>query len=847
MVKRVRAILVLAVMLTAVTRASDDLTVGLDEMVRDGPDRLVAFSRAWNRKLAVFEDGHWKALPVLLPGGSVQPRALANLSGGRLASLWAADQGEWIVAVLEQGRIVRMLPFSWPVGSWDRLDFQAGANDTLWLSGEDPRVVRLSLRTGEVTVFDLSPHVAPGSHKKWNAAGVVEDGQGGTWIWSRHRADNYFVAAGLFRVKGNELEPVPKIEGFAGRRILDLAPRDAETLWVFDRVLGLFVLHLRDLRVEPVEPPEKNAFRSSFAIFPLQADWLVLTGSGSRQAVWRLAGRDWTKIFPEGACSFIFWDRPGPASAEVASGRLLAANEGVLFVPKDGAPPRLLDWKSGFPLTAPRQILALDGDRFAAISGSGSPPRWIMAELAEYLSSRKKAPAEDITPWRGWAVDAEERVYTLLRQNPAALSMWDDGEWHEIPLPEGIKRDQLNHVTVDARNRVWVFTDHVPQAVAVLETDRKTWRVAADFRTALREFRDGLENFLTGFAWLRPIPGPDGKIAFRTPQWTIEAWDGTAWRTWKLDEIVRPKAMTLNPADSPVGTNRKDDRVSTPFFDAEGRLCVNTLRSESTWKLGEDGSWTPKAKEPGITDMWTNNQPNRVERKLPAGFPHRIKEPWVAVDNVGSTWVAGNGNLFRHRGGKTIAVFDEGSAHPFLANPQIGAVRVDRRGYAWIKMGLGNATRHVLVPTRTEPPPLVKCSVDAWGFATLASRPAGVDLEWKINDGPWRVLPPDALELGYLPPGPSRIGIRLVDGKLSVRELEPIEVRGRHDGAGQLAHLVGVLADGPGDRREFAVAALEANPEAALPVLDQALRKNPADSWWLEAARQACERAAGGR
>ncbi len=151
-------------------------------MVRDGPERLLAFSGAWNNQLAVHENGRWRALPTGLPGKTVQPRALASLGDGRVASVWAREKNEWLVAVLENGRLIRTIPFSWPVGSWNRVDGLVASDHSVWLSAEDPRVVQVRPEAGEVTVYDLTPHQMTAPRKKWNMTGVAEDGGGGIWI-----------------------------------------------------------------------------------------------------------------------------------------------------------------------------------------------------------------------------------------------------------------------------------------------------------------------------------------------------------------------------------------------------------------------------------------------------------------------------------------------------------------------------------------------------------------------------------------------------------------------------------------------------------------------------------------
>ncbi len=121
--------------------------------------------------------------------------------------------------------------------------------------------------------------------------------------------------------------------------------------------------------------------------------------------------------------------------------------------------------------------------------------------------------------------------------------------------------------------------------------------------------------------------------------------------------------------------------------------------------------------------------------------------------------------------GKTVTVFAEGTAHPFLANPPIRGVRVDHQGNAWIRMETGNTSRHVLLPAPSPPPVRLKIATDDNGFAHVEFRPPDTDLEWQVAEGPWRRVPPDVRELGYLPPGHNRINVRLVDARLNVLPL----------------------------------------------------------------------------
>jgi|GEM_PF-2092703 len=73
-------IFLLAVCLAGNVLADDDLVVGIDKMVPFGNSGSVAFSRARQNRLAYYEDGHWKAWPIVLSkNASAQPRSLHTL------------------------------------------------------------------------------------------------------------------------------------------------------------------------------------------------------------------------------------------------------------------------------------------------------------------------------------------------------------------------------------------------------------------------------------------------------------------------------------------------------------------------------------------------------------------------------------------------------------------------------------------------------------------------------------------------------------------------------------------------------------------------------------------------
>jgi len=73
-------IFLLAVCLAGNVLADDDLVVGIDKMVPFGNSGLGTEVKRVKNRLAYYEDGHWKAWPIVLSkNASAQPRSLHTL------------------------------------------------------------------------------------------------------------------------------------------------------------------------------------------------------------------------------------------------------------------------------------------------------------------------------------------------------------------------------------------------------------------------------------------------------------------------------------------------------------------------------------------------------------------------------------------------------------------------------------------------------------------------------------------------------------------------------------------------------------------------------------------------
>lgn len=801
--------------------------LGIDRIAVDARGRVFAFNKDWSDKLAVFEKGSWREIFLSPARSPAHSRGMLGLRDGRMASLWHVDDDKWVLAMIEGDRLVQKARFSWKHERADFPEMMADSTGRIWVSGAASEIVYWEPASDTLRKYDLAPFRKGPADGDWSMVSLTEDLQGGIWPWCSERNRYRTALREALRIRNGSPEPLPEISVLKGRRSVSIRPRDKDSLWICNGAQGLFVLDVRNLTVQPVPPPEKGAFSSLNDIFPFGKGWLVCNGMGSQMNFWEFQEGKWTQRRPVGSGTND-WSHLALVYLQVKSGALLSMGQGTLFFPYDGEGAIRLDWRNGWALGGPEQLLSLGGDRFAALSRGGMSAGFVVADLQQYLAKQPRSEIVEIDPWQGWAVDSQDRVFTMLEPSPTKLSVWENGSWRKISLPENLKKDELEHIAVDAKDRVWVFCGAVDRPVGILFPDLQTWETPPDFLTALVKYREDLGHFAKDFWWLCPIMGPRGQIAFRTRNWQIAHWDGRLWRTWPIQEI---------------GAFEKQDRVSTPFFDEQGALCVNTLRSDKTWKLGQDQKWKAEPKAPGIPDMWTDNKSRPIDRTLPGGFSRRDlgESYWVATDNLGATWVVGNRNLYKSYQGHTASLFDAKAIHPFVTNPQISSVRVDRFGNAWFQVGPYSA-RHIFLPGEKQRPPELSLSADRWGWAVIDSSP-GDFVEWRLDGGKWQTLRSGKKSLGFLPSGSHVVEFRVFTDRLV--PLAPVtrKVFVETSPGEQLEHFVQILETGPDVMREAAIAGLVRNSGQAVPVLREASKRS--GSWWLEAALQECERAKG--
>lgn len=796
----------------------------VDGAVVNGDGNIVAFGRNLQGQLGLFDGGKWRMFPVPLPQSSASPRKIAALKGGRVAVIWTVSNGKWLVSVLKGTKVEQTVPFDWENKTWDHMEVAEDSGGAIWLTGETPKAVHISFPDARVITYDLTPFRREAREARWNRVGFLEDGRGGRWLWTRNTADNYAGVDLPVRVEGESLAPLHDVEGMKGEILMDVQARDRGSLWLITRK-RLFSFSLDSGRADLVPPPDGKDFRFLYAMIPDGKSWVLFGGSPAEPEFWELRAGAWVRRELPPRAGLNTSNPDDPYYLRMPAGLIFAARDGLLYLPDGSDSAKLLDWRNGWPLGSTRGVMPLDGNRFFATPWDGRSGRGVIATLEEFLSPKPAADASVVSPRSGWAVDASDRVFTILSDS-LTLNVWTGREWIEIPRPESLPLRWRYDIEIDGRGRIWVFPESsdLKRPMAILSPDLKDWETFATFDDALVKYREDLKNFAVGKDSRRPVCGPRGQIAYRTPVGQLRYWDGSAWRSWKLEEIIGPTS---------------GDQMTEPFFSPEGDLCLNTRKSPSTWRLVEGKRWQSEEKSKARPDDSTGRE--REELELPNGFSaYKLRSPLVERDNLGRIWVAGSGQLFVFYDGRITPVFAEGKVHPFLASPSLGEVRTDRAGNTWIKTG---SLERVLIPARHHEIPPATMEVDAQGQARLKVT-TGHQIEYRVDEGPWQTVKSDDHSMGYLFEGRHVIDVRFVTAELDV--LGPIRLTCQvaTPEVTQLAHFADVLADGPDSARDDAVRALTRKPAEAMKILKSREAKSETEKWWIEAAIQECERQA---
>jgi hypothetical protein len=293
----------------------------------------------------------------------------------------------------------------------------------------------------------------------------------------------------------------------------------------------------------------------------------------------------------------------------------------------------------------------------------------------------------------------------------------------------------------------------------------------------------------------------------------------------------------------------KSTRFAGLFFDAEGRLCVNTYREprdsprrqEFTFVMQKNETWEENDRISGTPATLLGEYPQVMKQKGWAAL-EALRSHAVVEDANGLLWYwyIENGQLYKRGLGISAPQFMPGEAHPFLAEYLVEEALLDPEG----NMFLVTSSRSSFYLTPREPLPHTEAVIKEKGLdsarITLRSNiSSGISFIWRLDNGDWSAPQRDTgVYLADLIGGEHRFEAVALDEFLQTdRSPAVLQLALDANPEEQIRQWVEQLRDPEYEKRKEAVAKLARYGALALPALQKA-RENASDDlrWWIDAA-----------
>lgn len=488
---------------------------------------------------------------------------------------------------------------------------------TLWIGTAGVGVGRL--RGGVLARLGTSPADAP-----LRVQEIVEDGEGTIWIG----ADN-----GLFRIRGDVLEPVPGPDGEPFTLITGLHADAEGSVWLSTHRAGLH--HLRAASVQQMRLAEGV---SPDVVYAVAGDGEGGVWVGTRAGLLRRAGE---RMVRHGAVGGEGDDRVVRDVLTARNGDLWLATFGGLrrlrdgrvttYTTRDGLADDLTRvlledaegaiWVGSFNgLTRlhrgrfrrfdesdgllDRYVLALHEDRRGAV--------WISTQssgLLRFQGDRVEAPAE-VAELAGAPVFRihEDPDGTLWIGSTRGLAVLREGRLTRITQAHGLSSNTIFHLLEDDRGYFWLGSNRGVIRVARSELEAIVAGRATHVRSKLFGSTAGLPaHDVTAVS--RPWKAPDGTLWFPTPA-GVARIDPDAVHPNRRIPQVHVEAVRVNgqPLQAPAGTARLAPGVHRLEIDFTGIAFVEPAQTRFRYQLvGFDDGWVEGGGQ--RTAVYTNLPP----------------------------------------------------------------------------------------------------------------------------------------------------------------------------------------------------------------------------------------------
>jgi hypothetical protein len=841
------------------------------DLETDDTGRIWAAPSGHAQELASFgADGKGQRLRLTMVPAEAHAQLLRRLPDGSVVCLWSesADTARHLVTV-HRGDAVRVwASFECKLKEPRLFGCRDGA---LLITEKGPSVVQLRKDDAAGHVLTLPDELfrAPArkpenpSDRYFAPVCALEDDTQRVWLWSNAlNSGEAWRLAGLVALREGSFEQ-SAITGLpADARFSALSVAESGRLWLPVVRSGLYKLELATSRAELekiVDPPQ---FHYLEKVFLARGEWIALLGpqpmtfDGSQPGVSQVDGRVMLFVtshhdptlrtgslarFRDGAWQVTqnnldldprpdWIDRP---IVETPRGLYIGSvGSGPWFLPADATiPPALLDWRHGFPLPDARRFFPVGPDRLVALDGRG---RLGFADTIPKTLTPKDQRAERVRFRKPALQDRRGHVWTFGPGN--AFREWDGRK----AIPRSPPNDFLGKVAVrdfasDDRDRGWLISDdHARTAICDFATGQ--WQVFETFTAALvAQLPEGVRLAMPADPFYEPIFSSQGHIAFFDLRNGISRYDGHAWQQWSIAAIAGGQGRL----------------TGSPFFDADGRLCVPI--DGLTYQWNADGGWRhfeqPDAAPP-------STRPKSLAPEVPPSI--RVRDPASAVeDRFGTWWVLSKENaLSKAVPGVAVQALRADEPNPFPSGARLYEALADPLGNVFLRLSeyASMYCEYVYLSRLFAPPKTMIDKVEVEGdtarfhfsVETVGTAAPPSIFRWRLDGGEWRLLGmKNDATARMLARGEHRVEARAYAGDL-VADPTPAEARFtiEIDADAQQRKLLAQLASADLDERERAARALVRLGSAALPRL-QAERKaaQPDVVWWIDAVLQQIERA----
>ena len=411
-----------------------------------------------------------------------------------------------------------------------------------------------------------------------------QDGSGTVWYRDGDKQQ-------LWRLKGDEFEPLPEGAGLAGQKVNCLTTDVAGGLWV-GTDQGMF--NWAGERFQPATPGgEAGPVPVNFLSVAADSNiWAVVNGS-----VGKARGGRW--VFPPGATGKVFGANPGRIGAQDDHhGGMWFYNYGlgVVHVSASGQ-VRQLGTEDGFP-----------GDRVYCFFEDKEGDWWAGLDAGGLVRVRERRFRTIITGEKNLmkaaktvAGDADGSIW--IGSLSGGLGRWREGSFANFAAIQAAGVGSVFCVCPDGHGRLWLSAGDEDLYLCEAGQVRRVLPVIHGVKSILADHSGRIWFGTTGGLFLTENGSPEAIQPFKGGTWRyIRAlaedhfgaiWGGTG--SGELFRIAIDKVSTYRPADSPEAT-----AVWSVLADVDGTVWVGTFRGGLL--RFRDGQFTRFGKKDGLPD-----------------------------------------------------------------------------------------------------------------------------------------------------------------------------------------------------------------------------------------------------